>query len=182
MIKIIYLASGEGIIDLPGVQVTYNDIKVQRDLVCDMLDVDLSDYDILLASPPCNYYSKANYRRDTSVYSLATRYLLPCIIYKFSISGKPFIIENVINKSLMKTIINSLPQGVTYNEAGRHCYFTNIDFDFKSLVISKDIAVDRVCSKKRQGSGGVNMVFEKVIESVIDKIAFEKVIKSVINM
>lgn len=169
MIKVLYLAAGEGVINVPGVQVTYNDIKVERDLVCDMLDVDLTNYDILLASPPCNYYSRANYRRDTSVYSLATRYLLPCIIYKFSLSGKPFIVENVINKTLMKTIINSLPQGVTYNEAGRHCYFTNIDFDFKSLVIPMDIKVSNVCSRKRQGSGGVNFVFEKVIESIMNR-------------
>ena len=171
MKKVLYLAAGEGVINVPGVQVTYNDIKVQRDLVCDMLDVDLTNYDILLASPPCNYYSRANYRRDTSVYSLATRYLLPCIIYKFSLSGKPFIVENVINKTLMKTIIQSLPNNVKYYEAGRHCYFTNYDFGIDELVIPKDVKISNVCSRKRQGAGGVNLVFEKfILELIYDRV------------
>lgn len=179
MYKILYLAAGEGVIDsLPGnAIITYNDIKVQRDLVCDMLNVDLTDYDILIASPPCNYYSKANYRRDKSVYSLATRYLLPCILYKFICSNKPFIVENVINKVLMKQIIDSLPKKIFYIEIGRHCYFTNCHKLVKhaneiSKIIPRDYKVAHVCSRKRQGLGGVNIVFKEfclyVLESYHD--------------
>lgn len=63
--KVIYLASGYGVLDTVY-DVTYNDFYIQRDLVCDMMEVDLSSFDILLASPPCNYWSRANYRRDIS--------------------------------------------------------------------------------------------------------------------
>src|SRR5690554_4484282 len=122
--KIIYLASHTAILKYDNV--IYQDINGKRDLGGDMLDIDLSDYDILVATPPCNYYSRANYRRDISDYSLKTKHLLPDIIKKFIKTKKPFIVENVINKKLMKHIINSLPIDVYYIEYGRHSYFTNI--------------------------------------------------------
>ena len=129
---VIYLASGFGILET-NFTVIYNDYLVPSDLNCDMLEVDLAPFDILIASPPCNYYSRANYRRDTSSYALSTKHLLPCILEKFIQADKPFIIENVLNKRLMFDMINNLPFGVFYCEIGRHCFFTNINFDYSDL-------------------------------------------------
>ena len=38
-----------------------------------MMEIDLSPYDVIIATPPCNYYSRANYRRETSEYSQMTK-------------------------------------------------------------------------------------------------------------
>lgn len=70
MLKVIYLASGRAKLKYPNV--VYNDYKEKRDLVCDMMQVDLSDYDILVATPPCNWYSRANHSRETSTYAQET--------------------------------------------------------------------------------------------------------------
>ena len=64
--------------------------------------VDLSNYDFIIASPPCNYWSKANPYYRTSKYSLETKHLLPDIIEKLSYLNKPFIIENVKNIKRMR--------------------------------------------------------------------------------
>lgn len=97
--KIIYLGAGYGRLNYNNV--VYNDIdkNTKCDIIADMLTVNLDSYDILIATPPCNYYSKANYRRNKSYYSLATKHLLPDIIKIFEKTKKPFIIENVINKN-----------------------------------------------------------------------------------
>ena len=52
----------------------YNDIVpiYNCDLICDAMQVDLSNYDFIIASPPCNYWSKANPYYRTSKYSLET--------------------------------------------------------------------------------------------------------------
>lgn len=162
--KVIYLASGHGVLD-SVYDVTYNDYYVPRDLVCDMMQVDLSAFDILIASPPCNYWSKANYRRDISTYAQSTKHLLPGILEKFIKAGKPFIVENVINKKLMKDIINNLPFGVFYIELGRHCYFTNINFDISDLHFQCE-HIKNLSVKNRQGSGGVNTVFNRFLSCI----------------
>lgn len=54
---VIYLASGRA--ELKYKNVVYNDYIEKRDLQCDMMAVDLSEYDILIATPPCNFYSRA---------------------------------------------------------------------------------------------------------------------------
>lgn len=159
--KIIYLAAGYAVI--PGYDIVYNDYYVDRDLKADMLQVDLSSYDILIASPPCNYYSKANYRRNFSDYALNTRHLLPCILDKFIKTGKPFIIENVINKPLMFNILSSLPFNIYYFEWGRHCYFTNIYFDF-NVSLTEKLKIAHMSPIKRQGYGNVNQVFKRFLE------------------
>lgn len=163
--KIIYLASGRA--DIPGFDIVYNDMYIDRDIKADMLTVDLSSFDIILASPPCNYYSKANYRRQSSIYSLNTKHLLPEILKKCILLGKPFIIENVINKPLMNDIICSLPFNIYYFEWGRHCYFTNIYFDY-TVCISDSLPIQNISAIKRQGNGGVNSVFNRFL-SIISK-------------
>lgn len=76
--KGIYLAAFEAY--HPNHDIIYQDINGLRDLGGDMLDVDLSSYDFIIATPPCNYWSRCNYRRDISDYSLKTKHLLPGII------------------------------------------------------------------------------------------------------
>lgn len=70
--------------------------------VCsDIKSVDFKQFDYIICTPPCNYYSRANYRRNTSEYALKTRELLPYCIKAAYASNKPFIVENVRNKKFM---------------------------------------------------------------------------------
>lgn len=119
----------------------YNDIKKTSshiNIICDMLTVDLSNYDYIIASPPCNYYSKCNYRRETSEYAQKTKHLLPNILEKLGkcYYDKPFIVENVRNTKIMKKM-NVFKICDLYNiyiyEYGRHTYFTNIFIDFYNI-------------------------------------------------
>lgn len=172
--KVIYLAAGKAILNNDFT--VYNDLFIDRDIKKDMLKIDLNDYDVLIATPPCNYYSRANYRRNISKYSLNTKHLLPCIIDKFILTGKPFIVENVLNKNLMKDIILSLPPDVKYIEYGRHSYFTNIlgyvpnvpqkqDFKYGGYFINK--------GSDKQGGNNVNAVIDEFIEYVKEVILYE---------
>lgn len=154
--KIIYLAAGHAKLDID--KVTYNDLFIKRDLQCDMLEVDLSKYDIIIATPPCNYYSRANYRRDISEYSLNTKHLLPGIIEKLQYSNKPFIVENVRNPKLLKHIIDNF--NGFYYEYGRHTYFTNIPFNMSNFIFEKSTNHNKLSKKQRQGSGNVKEVIE----------------------
>ena len=174
MKKVVYLAAGEAVIEVPGCTIVYNDLYLNRDLKCNMLDVNLSEFDVVLASPPCNFYSRANYRRHISSYSLLTKNLLPCILSDLIVLGRPFIVENVINKklmsscdSLLKMVISGEVPGVFYYEFGRHCYFTNVDMSGCSFKFASS-NVANVCSRKRQGSGGVNVVFSNFLNKVVN--------------
>jgi site-specific DNA-cytosine methylase len=160
--KVLYLAAGYAVLKYNNV--VYQDKFIKRDIGGDMMDVDLSIYDILIASPPCNYYSKANYRRNVSKYSLSTKHLLPDIIDKFVKTNKPFIVENVINKNLMKDIINNC--GCFYFELGRHCYFTNIMIDI-SCVNQINDNIQNISKNKRQGGYNVNAVFDYFIQYIL---------------
>jgi site-specific DNA-cytosine methylase len=123
--KIIYLAAFKAY--HPNWNMDYQDINGKRNIPGDMLEVDLTPYDVIIATPPCNYYSRANYRREISIYSQKTKHLLPGILDKLIKLDKPFIVENVINRVRMKDIINSF--NGWYYEIGRHSYFTNIPFN-----------------------------------------------------
>jgi len=164
MYKILYLAAGHGKIDIPNVQVVYQDLIVPRDLGGDMLEIDLDGYDLIIATPPCNYYSRANYRRNESEYSLKTRHLLPNIIYKLQRLDVPVIVENVRNKRLMNWFIQST--SLFYHEFGRHSYFTNRLVDFSNIPQ----IIDNIQYKKnvsRQGGFNVQLVLEHYIKSVL---------------
>lgn len=138
--NIIYLAAH--IANHPKWNVTYQDISGNRDIGGDMMDVDLSPYDIIIATPPCNYWSRANYRRETSEYAQNTKHLLPSIIDKLIKENKPFIVENVRNKKLMDA------HGL-YNkncfiiEHGRHTYWTNIPFNPSNVIQTSDFIPTR---------------------------------------
>jgi len=155
--KIIYLAAGYAKINKP--EITYQDKYIKRDIADDMLKIDLSQYDLIIASPPCNYYSKAN-RRQNSAYSQETKNLLPDIIKKCENQEKPYIIENVINKKRMAKIL--LETKSWYYEIGRHCYFTSHMIQFKQPKINEKIIYKS--KKERQGGTKVNEIFTWYIE------------------
>lgn len=126
--KGIYLASCKARHE--AYDIIYNDIeaKYNADIVEDMLKVDLAPYDFIIASPPCNWWSKANPYYKTSKYALETKHLLPDTIIKLAESGKPFIIENVKNIKRMAEngifdLINKY--GLFYQFVGRHFYIYN---------------------------------------------------------
>ena len=166
--KVLYLASGHAILDYDNV--IYQDKFVKRDLGGDMLQVPLDNYDILIATPPCNYWSRANYRRETSKYALETKHLLPDIIKKFKATKKPFIVENVINKKLMSGIINE-NKDIYYYEHGRHTYFTNINMSSYIKDIPQILDdIQNKSKKQRQGGFNVNIVLTYFINNLINKI------------
>lgn len=168
-LKVIYLASGKAVLKYDNV--IYNDLLIKRDIQCDMMSVDLTPYDILIATPPCNYWSRANCN-IYSKYSQLTKDLLPNIINKFYLSGKPFIVENVINKKRMSCFMKDLPIDIRYIEYGRHSYFTNIltyipidipqvqDFKYGGVFINK--------FSDRQGGVNVNLVLDDFINYVLN--------------
>ena len=167
--KILYLAAGHGQLNTQH-QVVYQDLIVKRDLGGDMLDVDLSDYDLIIATPPCNYYSRANYRRETSDYSNKTKHLLPGIITKLENIDVPVIIENVINKKRMSFILQKT--SLFYNEVGRHCYFTNRLVDFSGIPQKYAFeyggkSIQNMSNSARQGGKNVQLVLEHYIEACL---------------
>ena len=177
--NIIYLASHTA--KLKRNNVVYNDIKGDVDIISDMLGVNLEPYDILIATPPCNYYSRANYRRDTSKYSQETKHLLPDILKKFYKTKKPFIVENVINKVLMRDIIdNHILNGYFYKEHGRHSYFMSHDIDFSHLHQVSD-NVQNKSRNIRQGGYNVNIVLDYCIDCIEKELENEKITKKETN-
>lgn len=169
--RAIYLAAGRA--SLKYSNVTYNDYKEQRDLVCDMMDVDLDKYDILIATPPCNYYSRANHKRETSTYAQATKHLLPDIIDKFIQTGKPFIVENVRNAPLFHKL-GLYDKDCFIYKHGRHTYWTNVlfnmqgipqEFDFMSIPSYGCVRLKSYV----QGGKNVNDVLDYFIEVVLSQ-------------
>ena len=109
--------------------IVYQDINGKRDLAGDMLDIDLSNYDFIIATPPCNYYSKARGNNKPSLYAEQTKHLLPDIINKLRQQNKPFIVENVRNFKKFNDIgLMNLNDTFIYF-IGRHTYRTNIMFN-----------------------------------------------------
>jgi site-specific DNA-cytosine methylase len=153
--------------------IVYQDIDGKRDIGGDMMDIDLSPYDFIIATPPCNYWSICNYRRNNSKYALATKHLLPEIINKLCKLDKPFIVENVRNKPLFDEYkLYDFPCFVYI--IGRHTYWTNIllpagipqrqDFLNGGRVIMYDDMKD----KSHQGGYNVHQVIEVWLSIVTD--------------
>lgn len=155
--KILYLFSGTH--EIPNYDIEYVDLLNGKD-VNNYWDK-LNEYDLILASPPCNYWSRANYRRETSKYAQVTKHLLPLTIQKLKESGKPFIVENVINEPLIKP----LQYGVNYFKNNRHGFWTNTNFVFKGEV-QKQGKIQNISNRKRQGLG-MREIFEQFIKENI---------------
>lgn len=166
--RIIYLASGRAKLNYSNV--VYNDYKEKRDLQCDMMEVPLEDYDILIATPPCNFYSHARGNNPPSEYALKTKNLLPDIIDKFIATGKPFIVENVRNSPLFKKL-GLYEKNCYIYKHGRHTYWTNIlfnpegikqEYEFKSIPGYGCVRLKSYV----QGGGNVNNVLDYFIDVV----------------
>lgn len=162
----------------PNYNLDYNDIVpgYHNNIICDMLDVDLSKYDYVIAIPPCNYYSICNYRRDVSDYALKTKHLLPGCIIKLSESGLPFLIENVRNYPLFVKcgIIDLIKKyGLFCYEYGRHFYITNCMLNFNNIPQRFDfknggfrINYHDEFSKYNQGGYNVHVIVEYFLEMI----------------
>lgn len=160
--KVLYLAAHTA--QLENEDTTYQEILGTRDIGGCMLETNLEGYDLILATPPCNYWSRANYRRETSPYAQKTKHLLPEILKKLKDLGKPYVVENVINKVIMgKVIEEHVDENNHYIELGRHCYFTNIDVDISHLK-QNDYIVQLTHPRDRQGGNDVNNTFNYIIK------------------
>jgi site-specific DNA-cytosine methylase len=157
--RIIYLAAFQAY--HKNYDIVYQDINGKRDINGDMLDVDLTPYDVIIATPPCNYYSRANWRRQTSDYSQKTKNLLPDILKKLRELKKPYIVENVSNYNLMRDFYD---YDFVY-QVGRHTYFTNIMFDPSNIKQIKD-NIHNINKNKRQGGQNVHDVIEFWLQNV----------------
>lgn len=173
MIKTIYLASGYA--KLKAENVTYNDLVVPRENRQHMLDVDLTQYDILIATPPCNFYSYARGASPPSKYALETAHLLLEIIIKFHETGKPFIVENVTNKTTLDFIwAMSADLGLYRFKHARHTYITNIMFDVRSVAEEFDFDSSQKLLNPfndRQGGYQVSAVFDCFVKAAKSNIA-----------
>jgi len=151
--------------------IIYQDIdkKYNCELAGDMLEINLDNYDFIIATPPCNWWSKANPYYWYSEYALKTRHLLPLILIKLSKSGKPYIVECVKNMKRYKEnhIFRICDKfNIKYQVVGRHIYFTNNiidlsceqiqDFKFGGIRINND--------GYNQGGTNVYNVIEKWLE------------------
>lgn len=168
--KVLYLASFTA--EHKNFDVIYQDINGKRDISGDMLNVDLDPYDVIIATPPCNYWSRANYRRETSEYAQKTKHLLPTILEKLVLSGKIFIVENVRSPNLFKDAGLFNMDAYVY-EYGRHTYWTNIPFNPNNIPQEKDWtyikgygSVRLHESKKNQGGDNVHAVIDYWLETV----------------
>lgn len=154
------------------VNLVYQDINGKRDIPGDMLKIDLEPYDYIIATPPCNYYSRANYRRETSKYAQATKHLLPEILKKLVKQNKPFIVENVRNSRIFQEIgLYELPCFIYI--IGRHTYWTNIfmftDIEQKQDFIQHGKYIGNKSGKTQDDDtreGGENV--KKVIDVFLD--------------
>ena len=160
----IYLASYKA--SHPNYNIKYQDINGLRDIGGDMLEINLEPYDFIIATPPCNYYSRGNYRRDKSEYSLKTKHLLPSILRKLCYQEKPFIVENVRNYKKYKELgLFNLPCFIYF--IGRHTYRTNI-------MIMQDIEqelenIQHITQKNREGGQNVHYVIEEWLKNINNK-------------
>ncbi len=120
----------------------YNDIKPYEhvNVLGKMEEIDLTNYDYFVCTPPCNFYSRARGNK-ISAYALETKHLLPDMIIKLSKTGKPFLIENVINRKRFEeegiySICEKL--GVKIIEYSRHTYFTNFSITTEDIPSRQD--------------------------------------------
>ena len=156
----------------PNHDIVYQDINGKRDIGGDMMEIDLKPYDYIIATPPCNYWSRAR-GKTCSEYSKKTKHLLPDIIDKLIQLGKPFIVENVRNSPrFMK--YGLFHKACFIIEFGRHTYWTNQLIDFYGIEQRQDfknhgyviLYGDMKNKEKHQGGFNVHEVIEYWIQTV----------------
>ena len=171
--KGIYLASYKA--EHPNHDIIYQDINGERDLGGDMMEIDLDPYDFIIATPPCNWWSRANYRRDRSEYALKTKHLLIDIIDKLCSQDKPFIVENVKNRKQF-ALHGLFDQKCYVYFVGRHTYWTNIPLKVDDIIQVPKIdfkngkkrwlSSQHLARKDRQGGEDVHQVIERFLQTI----------------
>lgn len=161
--RVLYLCAREH--RIAGYDIVYNDIepKYGCDLVCDCLDVDLSPFDVLVATPPCNYWSKANNRfREFSKVAQMTKHLLPALMVSFHRCGKPYLIENVVNENLTPKPLDFC---FTW---GNHIWYTNVFFAIppRSCAVAQHKA--QLSYGHRDNNVNVDIIIRCFLEAVCD--------------
>lgn len=167
--KIIYLAAYKAY--HPGWDIDYQDINGKRDIPGDMLDVDLTPYDVIIATPPCNYWSRARGSNKPSKYAIDTAHLLPSILFRLCYQKKYFIVENVRNQKKFSSIgLFDLP-GIYVYEYGRHTYWTNFPFNPFGIIQVKDFSQNgNRLVENPQGGLNVHNVVEWWLQVVYNNI------------
>lgn len=145
-----------------------------------MLQQNLEEFDVVIATPPCNFWSIARGNR-CSQYSLDTKHLLPDIIKKCAKSGKRFVVENVINKKrFAENGIYEVAEncGCFIYYIGRHTYFTNIKLDENEIESLKGqnrqdfkyhgkvIKYDDMKDTDHQGGFNVHLVIDYFLRKI----------------
>lgn len=164
-LKGIYLAAFRA--NHPDYNIVYQDINGKRDIGGDMMDIDLSDYDYIIATPPCNWWSRTNMaarHRIASEYSQKTKHLLPDILDKLISLGKPFIVENVRNYPLFLSE-GLFSKACFYYFIGRHTYWTNILLSSDVVQVDEGLHNNK-SSAERQGGKNVNLVIERFLATI----------------
>lgn len=126
----------------------------------------LSSFDGWIFTPPCNYYSRANWRRETSKIAQETKDILPLCL-QFCIDGSstvPFLIENVQNAPIFKDWYPSY-QFVL----GGHTFWSNVlnASDFLGYELPKQNK-QYVCRNKRDNNFVVDLVINVFLKKVAD--------------
>lgn len=90
---------------MAGFEVVGVDIEFQprypfRFIQSDMFDIDLSEYDFIHASPPCQGYSITRHLHKEKAHDL----LVDRVRTFLKASGKPYVIENVVGAPLINPI------------------------------------------------------------------------------
>lgn len=157
--------------------IIYNDIdaKYKCDITADALTIPLQKYNFIIASPPCNWWSKANPYYKTSPYALETKELLPKTIKKLAQLKVPFLIENVKNKKRMAEngIFNLIAEKELYFQfVGRHIYISNIICNLECPQQQDFIYGGKRINKDGYNQGGTNVY--NVVEKWLKYIHEEK--------
>lgn len=157
--------------------IIYQDIDPQ--FKCDMdgdmlkyMDADITQYyTYIIATPPCNWWSKANPYYWRSEYALKTRHLLPLTLIKLAQQKKPFIVECVKNiKRYKENHIFKICEmySINYQIVGRHIYFSNTNIDVSCPQIQDFKYGGRRVNNDKYNQGGTNV--HNCIEIFINEI------------
>ena len=160
MLKGIYLAACKARHNLYDIDYQDIDKKYSCNIGGDMLEVDLTKYDYVIATPPCNWWSIANPYYWYSEYALKTRHLLPLTLIKCAKSGKPYIVENVKNIKRYKEnkIFDICSKfDIKWQIVGRHIYFTNIEIDLSCPQIQDFKYGGKRVNNDGYNQGGTNV-------------------------
>lgn len=162
----------------PNYDIVYQDINGKRDIGGDMMYVHLQPYDYIIATPPCNYYSRAAGNRH-SKYALSTAHLLPDIISKLHELKKPFLVENVRNDNKFKELgLFDYPDIYVFR-IGRHTIWSSFwfyhwlpyDYEFTSLDPSNRGSCSDLGKRKfRQGSDNVHLIVETWLKTLHENV------------